>query len=437
MLIKVYDLKDLSGREVDNLCSRNPVYDPELFEFCRQVFADVEARGDLAVKDLTLKYDRVELEDCRVGADEFQASVGQVSEELVSAMELAARNIRKFHSSQQIASDPIDIQAGISCWRSSRAIKSVGLYVPGGTAVLPSSVLMLGIPATLAGCSRVALTVPPLKDGTVSPAVLAAAKISGVRQVFKIGGAQAVAALSLGTETIPKVDKILGPGNRIVQMAKLVSTLYGTAIDMVAGPSEVLVIADHTADPGVIASDLLSQAEHDRDSQVVLVSSSRELVPLVQEKLEEQLNRLPRRDIAEVALAGSFIVIVESMEEAIRFSNEYAPEHLIILSKNAREFSSRVNSAGSVFVGEWTPEVAGDYISGTNHTLPTSGASRAFSGVSLDSYVKKITFQEITREGLRELAGPLQLLAREEGLEGHANAVTTRMELAERKRNNE
>ena len=255
--------------------------------------------------------------------------------------------------------------------------------------MLPSTVLMLGIPAVLAGCSKVALTVPPLKDGTVSPTVLAAARIAGVRQVFKIGGAQAIAALSLGTETVPRVDKILGPGNRIVQMAKLVATLQGTAIDMVAGPSEVLVIADKTADPRVVASDLLSQAEHDRDSQVVLVTTSRELVEPVQKALQDQLNLLPRREIAEAALSRSFIVIADSIEEAISFSNDYAPEHLILLFENARECSSQVRSAGSVFVGRWTPEVAGDYASGTNHTLPTSGAARAFSGVSLDSYVKK------------------------------------------------
>lgn len=298
--------------------------------------------------------------------------------------------------------------------------------------MLPSSVLMLGIPAVLAGCGRVALTVPPLKDGTVSPAVLAAARIAGVRQVFKIGGAQAVAALSLGTETVPRVDKILGPGNRIVQMAKLVSTLRGTAIDMVAGPSEVLVIADQTADPEVIASDLLSQAEHDRDSQVVLVTTSRELADKVQKAISSQLSVLPRREIAEAALSSSYMVIAETLEEAISFSNEYAPEHLILLFENARERSSQVTSAGSVFVGRWTPEVAGDYVSGTNHTLPTSGAARAFSGVSLDSYVKKLTFQEISEKGLSELADPLRLLAREEDLEGHANAVTTRMNLIKR-----
>ncbi len=429
MLIKVYDLKDLSGRDVSSLCTRNPVYDPELFDFCRDVFEEVRARGDQAVAEYTLKYDQVDLPDCRVGAEEFSAAAAKVPKELNSALELAARNIRKFHSSQQMATNPVEVQDGVTCWRASRAIQSVGLYVPGGTAVLPSTVLMLGIPAMLAGCSKVALTVPPLKDGTVSPAILAAARIAGVRQVFKIGGAQAVAALSLGTETVPRVDKILGPGNRIVQMAKLVATLQGTAIDMVAGPSEVLVIADQTADPQVVASDLLSQAEHDRDSQVVLVTTSRELVELVQQALLDQIALLPRKEIAEAALSRSFILITEILEEAISFSNEYAPEHLILLFENARESSSQVRSAGSVFVGKWTPEVAGDYVSGTNHTLPTSGAARAFSGVSLDSYVKKLTFQEISEQGLSDLSDPLRLLAREEDLEGHANAVTTRINL--------
>ncbi len=433
MLVKVYDLNSLSGRDVDDLCTRNPVYDPELFDFCRGVFAEVKNRGDEAVAEYTLKYDQVELSDCRVSAEEFHAAAGKIPKELNSALELAARNIRKFHSSQQMATNPVEVQAGVTCWRAARAIHSVGLYVPGGTAVLPSTVLMLGIPAVLAGCSKVALTVPPLKDGTVSPTVLAAARIAGVRQVFKIGGAQAIAALSLGTETVPRVDKILGPGNRIVQMAKLVATLQGTAIDMVAGPSEVLVIADSSADPRVVASDLLSQAEHDRDSQVVLVTTSRELVEPVQKALQDQLNLLPRKEIAEAALSRSFIVIADSLEDAISFSNDYAPEHLILLFENARECSSQVRSAGSVFVGRWTPEVAGDYVSGTNHTLPTSGAARAFSGVSLDSYVKKLTFQEISEQGLQELSGPLRLLAREEDLEGHANAVTTRMGLIGKK----
>ena len=429
MLLKVYNLKDLSGREIDSLCTRNPVYDPELFDFCRGVFKEIKARGDEAVAEYTLKYDRVDLPDCRVSAEEFRSASEKVPGNLVSALELAARNIRKFHSSQQMSSDLVEVQDGVVCWRASRAIRSVGLYVPGGTAVLPSSVLMLGIPAVLAGCSRVALAVPPLRDGSVSPAVLAAARIAGVRQVFKVGGAQAIAALSLGTETIPRVDKILGPGNRIVQMAKLAATLEGTAIDMVAGPSEVLVIADQNADPEVIASDLLSQAEHDRDSQVLLVTTSGKLVEPVQRALNRQLARLPRREIAEAALSRSYIVTAETIEEAICFSNEYAPEHLILLFDNARDFSSQVTSAGSVFVGKWTPEVAGDYISGTNHTLPTSGAARAFSGVSLDSYVKKLTFQEITTQGLSALAGPLRLLAGEEALEGHANAVSTRIKL--------
>jgi len=432
MLMKIYELKELSGRDVDKLCSRNPVYDEELFSFCRQVFAQVRDRGDEAVAEYTLKYDKVALDDCRVSVEEFGEASEKVSDELLSAMKLAARNIKKFHSSQKISTEPVEVQEGVSCWRAARAIRSVGLYVPGGTAVLPSSVLMLGIPAVLAGCSKVALTVPPLKDGTVSPAVLAAAKIAGVRQVFKIGGAQAIAALSLGTESVPRVDKILGPGNRIVQMAKLAATLEGTAIDMVAGPSEVLVIADQTADPEVIASDLLSQAEHDRDSQVVLVTTSRQLAERVEGALGRQITALPRKEIAEAAISQSFTVITETLEDAISFSNDYAPEHLILLFENARESSSQVTSAGSVFVGRWTPEVAGDYASGTNHTLPTSGAARAFSGVSLDSYVKKLTFQEISVEGLESLADPLRLLAREEELEGHANAVTTRVELAGR-----
>ncbi|HON01333.1 MAG TPA: histidinol dehydrogenase, partial [Acidobacteriota bacterium] len=317
---------------------------------------------------------------------------------------------------------------GVVCWRASRAIESVGLYVPAGTAPLPSTVLMLGIPAKLAGCRRVILCVPPRKDGSVAEVILAAAQVAGIRHVFRVGGAQAVAAMALGTESIPRVLKIFGPGNRYVQTAKLLATHYGLAIDMIAGPSEVLVIADAAASARVVAADLLSQAEHGADSQAVLVTDSPGLLDEVGRELDRQLQDLPRRDLAGASLRQSFAVLVGNLEEAIQFANQYAPEHLILNLAEPREWLSHVENAGSVFVGCWTPEVAGDYASGTNHTLPTSGLARHTSGVSVESFIKKVTFQELTRSGLQRLANTLGTLAGVEGLEGHARAVRYRLE---------
>ncbi len=425
--MKIHRFAQLSREDLRRLVVRNPIHDTALLETCREVFEAVSSRGDSAVKDFTLRFDGADLTNLHVQPREFQDAVASVPEKVVQALQHAASNIKKFHSAQAVTESPVTVQEGVSCWRAARAIQSVGLYVPSGTAPLPSTVLMLGVPAKLAGCQKTVLCVPPRSDGSVAPVVLAAAQVAGVRQVFKIGGAQAIAAMALGTESVPKVDKILGPGNRYVQTAKLIATSYGVAIDMIAGPSEVLVVADESASPRVVASDLLSQAEHGPDSQVVLASTSEALLDATLAELDRQLANLPRTGIAQKSLEGSFAILVDTLEEAFEFSNRYAPEHLILNIREPREWLGHVRSAGSVFVGAWTPEVAGDYASGTNHTLPTSGFARHTSGVSMETFVKKITFQEITAKGLEGLSPTLELLAREEQLEGHARAVRYRL----------
>jgi len=428
--MKTYVLADLSREQVSRLCRRNPLYDPELFSLCQQIFDRVAKDGDEAIREYTRLYDGTDVDNCRTAPGEFQEARHKVPKDVLTALEKALQNIRRFHGTQRLSETPVEVQHGVTCWRAERPVSAVGLYVPGGTAVLPSTVLMLGAPAKLAGCSRVVMCVPPRSDGSVDPVVLVAAQLSGIRQVFKVGGAQAVAAMALGTDTVPKVEKILGPGNRIVQTAKLLATFHGVSIDMVAGPSEVLVIADETASARIIAADLISQAEHGADSQVVLVSTSPALVTAVDQEVQSQLADLPRSRYAAKSIELSYAVVVSSLDEAFDFSNRYAPEHLILSVKNARKWVGRVESAGSVFVGAWSPEVAGDYASGTNHTLPTSGMARSVSGVSLDSFTKKITFQELTREGLSELASTLEILADLESLEGHARAVRYRLEAA-------
>ena len=426
--MKSYRLADLSQEDLKKLCRRNPIADPSVMETCRSIFDDVSRLGDEAVRECTRRFDGVDLSELRVSSQEFSQAEECVSSPAVKALERAAQNIRKFHTAQQISEGPVEVEPGVRCWREARAIESVGLYVPGGNAVLPSTVLMLGIPARLAGCQEIQLCVPPRQDGTVSPEVLLAAQISGLSQVYKIGGAQAIAAMALGTETVPRVVKIVGPGNRWVQTAKLLAVLKGVAIDMVAGPTEVLVVADESASPPLIASDLISQAEHGSDSRAILVSTSGEVLEEVIQLVEHQVQDLPRRDLASKALGESFAVLAQSMDAVFDFVNLYAPEHLILHLEAPRKWMKKVRSAGSVFLGAWSPEVAGDYASGTNHTLPTSGLAQAFSGVSLDTFVKKITFQELTQEGLRELAPTLEALAELEGLEGHRRAVRARLE---------
>jgi histidinol dehydrogenase len=370
--------------------------------------------------------DGVWIEDFQVSEQEFEQACQAVDERSIESLQHAADNIRLFHARQDEKRQPVEVQSGVVCWRESRPIEKVGLYIPGGTAVLPSTLLMLGIPARLAGCRQISVCVPPRRDGSVAAEVLAAARVAGLNRVFKLGGAQAVAAMALGTESIERVDKIFGPGNRWVQAAKLLAFQGGTAIDLPAGPSEVLVVADSKACPRFVAADLIAQAEHGSDSQAVLATDSAELVREVELEVARQLDDLPRKNLASQAIQTSFSVLAESLGEAIGFANRYAPEHLILNVQEAANWAEKVVSAGSVFLGPYSPEVAGDYASGTNHTLPTSGAARAFSGVSLDSFVKKITFQQLTPEGLANLAPTLERLATIEGLEGHRRAVRIR-----------
>jgi histidinol dehydrogenase len=428
--MRIYECDQLTREDLRRLCVRNPLRETRFVEACEEIFRAIEERGDEAVREFSKRFDGVDISEFRVQAKEFQEASEGLAPDVGEALQHAAANIRKFHSAQSLAEEPVVVQEGVTCWRAARAISGVGIYVPGGTAVMPSTVLMLGIPAKLAGCQKVLLCTPPRPDGTVSPLVLAAAQIAGIRHVYRVGGAQAVAAMALGTETIPKVEKILGPGNRYVQTAKLLASLRGVSIDMVAGPTEVLVIADGSACPRHVAADLIAQAEHGADSRAILVTTSSEVLTATLAELDSQLEDLPRRQPAREALERSFALRVSSLEEALDFSNRYAPEHLLLALGDPREWLGRVQSAGSVFVGHWSPEVAGDYASGTNHTLPTSGTARSVSGVSMDSFVKKITFQELTPKGLDALAPTLETLAREEGLEGHARAVRCRLDEA-------
>ncbi len=425
--MKTYNFADLNQEQISDLCRRNPVTDPSIMQVCRSIFADVAKNGDRAVIDYSARFDGIALSELEVSEEEFSNAEEMVPAETVEAMSEAARNIRAFHASQQVSTGRVQVQRGVFCWRESRPVESVGLYVPGGNAVLPSTVLMLAVPAKLAGCPRIIICVPPRKDGSVAPEILIAARLAGAHRVFRIGGAQAVAAMALGTATVPKVDKIVGPGNRWVQSAKLLAVLNGTAIDMVAGPSEVLVIADESSRPAYVAADLIAQAEHGRDSRAILVSLSPQVIKDVERELTKQLAGLPRREFAQEALDASFGLLVDNLDQAVEFSNAYAPEHLILQVGNPRQLVQKIQSAGSVFLGPWSPEVAGDYASGTNHTLPTSGMARAFSGVSLDTFVKKVTFQELTRDGLEDLSDTLQVLASIEGLEGHRRAAEVRL----------
>jgi histidinol dehydrogenase len=423
-----YNLSELDPAAIRSLCERNPLEDPAILETCRLIFARVRELGDAAVREYTRRFDGVEVSELEVSREEWREAGRSVGTETIGALEHAASNIRRFHAEQLNQEPKVEVQEGVVCWRERRPIDRVGLYIPGGNAILPSSVLMLGIPGQLAGCEELILTVPPSKDGRVAAEVLVAAQIAGVSRVFRMGGAQAIAALTFGTESIPKVHKLLGPGNRWVQTGKLLATFYGVAIDMVAGPSEVLVIADEQAEPRLVAADLLAQAEHGSDSQSVLASPSPAVIEACLVELEKQLATLPRRELAGRALDQSYALLVADLEEAFRFSNLYAPEHLILHVEDPHRWVGAVRSAGSVFLGRWSPEVAGDYASGTNHTLPTSGLARAFSGVSVDSFVKKLTFQELSCEGLRRLSPVLESLATLEGLEGHRRAVSMRLQ---------
>lgn len=398
-----------------------------LYATVNTVLADVRTRGDQAVLDYEEKFDRVRLSSLQVTEAEMEAAEQLIPEELKDALQQAERNIATFHEAQRFQGKKIETAPGVVCWQKAVPIEKVGLYIPGGTAPLFSTVLMLAVPARLAGCREIVLCTPPDREGRVNPAILHAARLAGVHRIFKAGGVQAIGAMAYGTETVPKVYKIFGPGNQYVMAAKQQVSLHEVAIDMPAGPSEVLVVADEKANPVFVATDLLSQAEHGADSQVLLVTTSDRMLERVREEVQVQLEKLPRRELAVRSLEHSKLILVHSMEEAMELANAYAPEHLILEVEDYTSLSEKVVNAGSVFMGAYTPESAGDYASGTNHTLPTSGYARAYSGVNLDSFVRKITFQELSPEGIRNIGPAIEKLASGEQLDAHKNAVTLRL----------
>ena len=407
---------------------KRPVMNTEnLFDTVRSVIDRVKEEGDRAVLDYEEKFDKVVLASLAVSEEEQQEAENLVSEDLKAAIRLAKQNIETFHAAQRFEGKKVQTQPGVTCWQKAVAIEKVGLYIPGGTAPLFSTVLMLAVPARIAGCKEIVLCTPPGRDGKVHPAVLFAAKVAGVNRIFKAGGIQAIAAMAYGTESVPKVYKIFGPGNQYVTAAKQQVSLRDVAIDMPAGPSEVEVLADETANPVFVAADLLSQAEHGVDSQAMLITTSEKLMKEVEYEVQRQLALLPRWEIAEKSLASSKLILVRDMDEAIALTNEYAPEHLIIETRDYMEQAERIVNAGSVFLGSLTPESAGDYASGTNHTLPTNGYAKAYSGVSLDSFIRKITFQEINGEGIQNIGPAIEVMAANEQLGAHKNAVTVRL----------
>ena len=399
----------------------------QLNETVASVLADVKQRGDEAVKGYELKFDHVDLPSLEVTKDEIAEAEKLVTKELKEAIQLAHANIKTFHESQRFRSKKVETLPGVTCWQKSVPIEKVGLYIPGGTAPLFSTVLMLATPAKIAGCKEIVLCTPPNREGKVNPAILVAAQIAGVSKIFKAGGVQAIGAMAYGTETVPKVYKIFGPGNQYVMAAKQQVSIHDVGIDMPAGPSEVCVIADDTANAEFVAADLLSQAEHGADSQVFLITTSNKFIDEVQKELGQQLDALPRKEIAQKALENSMIVLVTDMHEAIELSNTYAPEHLVIQTENYEDVAAKVVNAGSVFLGKYACESAGDYASGTNHTLPTHGYATTYNGVNLDSYCRKVTFQHLTEEGVRQIGHAVELMAEAEQLDAHKNAMTVRI----------
>lgn len=407
---------------------QRPVQEPaKLEKVIREVLAKVKTGGDDALRSFTRDFDGVLLGELRVNEQEIATAISIVNPTLKQAIEAAKKNIETFHSFQVKEEPAVAVMPGVKCWRRSVGIEKVGLYIPGGTAPLFSTVLMLGVPATLAGCKEIILCTPPQKDGSVHPAILFAAQLAGITKIFKVGGAQAIAAMAYGTESVPRVFKIFGPGNQYVNGAKQLVQTEQTAIDMPAGPSEVCVLADDSANAAFIAADLLSQAEHGPDSQVLLVTTSEALANAVQQEIGKQVALLPREAFAQQSLSNSRAIVLQTIDEAIELVNQYAAEHLIIACKNEEDIGGKIINAGSVFLGNYSPESAGDYASGTNHTLPTNGFAGAYSGVSVDSFVKKITYQQLTKDGLQQLAPVIEEMAAAEGLEAHANAVRIRL----------
>ncbi|MES2239144.1 MAG: histidinol dehydrogenase [Bacteroidota bacterium] len=397
----------------------------------KEIFAAVQKDGDAAVAKYTTQFDGVYFENSEVTAAEIEVAIGLISEELKVAISLAKANVEKFHQAQKTTRVSVETAVGVQCWQEKRPIQKVGLYIPGGTAPLFSTVLMLAVPAKIAGCNEIVLCSPPDKNGNINPAILYAANLCGVTKIIKVGGIQAIAGMTFGTKAIPKVYKIFGPGNQYVTVAKQLATQFGVAIDMPAGPSELLVVADDSAVPAFVASDLLSQAEHGTDSQVILVSTSKAIIDAIEKEIETQLEVLPRKAIAEKAIANSKLIFVENHQIALDLINEYGPEHFIVCTEKDDFYVGGIQNAGSVFIGNYTPESAGDYASGTNHTLPTNGYAKNYSGVNLDSFMKSMTFQKISATGIQQIGNAIEVMAEAEGLQAHKNAVTLRLKSLE------
>ncbi len=399
----------------------------DIEETVKGIFKEIQQKGDVAVQKYTSLFDGTSFENILVSNEEIKEAVSLVSNDLKEAIEVAKNNIYKFHKAQKTEKVEVITTKGVSCWQEKRPIQKVGLYIPGGSAPLFSTVLMLALPAQIAGCNEIVLCTPPNKEGKINPAILYTAQLCGVTKIFKVGGIQAIGALTFGTKTIPQVYKIFGPGNQFVTVAKQYATQFGVGIDMPAGPSELLVYADDSANAAFVASDLLSQAEHGKDSQVILVSTSKEMITQVEKELSIQIEKLPRKEIAKVAIENSRLIYITNEKEALELINEYGPEHFIVCSKNEDFFIDGIANAGSVFIGNNTPESAGDYASGTNHTLPTNGFAKTYSGVNVDSFMKAMTFQKITSIGIQNIGPSIELMAEAEGLQAHKNAVSLRL----------
>ncbi|MGY3212082.1 histidinol dehydrogenase [Mucilaginibacter sp. HD30] len=426
--MKIYNYSELNTSDIATLVQRNVDPANEIRAIVEEVLANVKQHGDSALLDYAKKFDKVDLDKLYLDKNELAEIASAITEDQKAALQTAYNNIYKFHQTQVKTEDKVETMPGVTCWRELRAIEKVGLYIPGGSAVLPSTFLMLGIPARIAGCKEIIVCSPPQKNGKVNAFIAYVAQLLGVEKIYLAGGAQAIGAMAYGTESIVKVDKIFGPGNQFVTKAKtIIQSTTTTAIDMPAGPSEVLVIADETAKSEFIAADLLAQAEHGSDSQAILVTTSAQIAEATLAEVERQTEVLPRAEIVRQALANSYVVITDTLDEAMDFSNQYAPEHLILATDNWQQLTDKIVNAGSVFLGNLTPESVGDYASGTNHTLPTSSYARAYSGVSVDSFVKKITFQHITPEGISNIGTTVEVLAELEGLHAHKNAVSVRM----------
>ncbi len=424
--MKIYNFKDLSKQKLKELCSRSIADDNLVKSRTEEIINNVKSNGDNALLSYAQQFDNIELSSLFISKDELAEIAKQIPAEVKAAIDTAYQNIHTFHTSQLKTEDKIETMPGVTCWREARGIERVGLYIPGGTAVLPSTFLMLGIPAKIAGCKEIVVCSPPQSDGKVNCYIAYVATLLDIEKVYLVGGAQAVAAMAYGTETVPQVYKIFGPGNRYVTEAKK-QIQNSVAIDMPAGPSEVLVLADETANPSYVAADLLAQAEHGTDSQSILAVTSNKTATEVISEVEKQLTELRRKDIAAAAIANSYVMVVDGVHQGMEFSNLYAPEHLILATEKYEELIPLIINAGSVFLGNLTPESAGDYASGTNHTLPTSAFAKAYSGVSVDTFIKKITFQHLSANGLKNIGKTVEVLAEAEGLQAHKNAVTIRL----------